>query len=113
MASKYRTAQGRTLDMAALAAKNEKSRAVGNMKVNARGDTIDSEGKIVIPVTEKVATSYAATVGTRSAHAKKSSPKATQAADPDYALTKEEQELLNQDEDDLQVEQIKAKETKK
>lgn len=113
MASKYRTAQGRTLDMAALAAKNEKSRAVGNMKVNARGDTIDSEGKIVIPVTEKVATSYAATVGTRSAHAKKSSPKATQAADPDYALTNEEQELLNQDEDDLQVEQIKAKETKK
>lgn len=113
MASKYRTAQGRTLDMTALAAKNEKARAVGNMKVNARGDTIDSEGKVVIPVTEKVATNYAATVGTRSAHAKKSAPKSTQAPEPTYELTNEERELLEQDSDDLEVEEIKAKEVKK
>jgi hypothetical protein len=113
MASKYRTAQGRTLDMAALAAKNEKARAVGNMKVNARGDTIDSEGKVVVPVTEKVATNYAATVGTRSAHAKKSGPKATQAPEPEYALTEEERELIGDEENDAEVEAIKAKESKK
>lgn len=54
----YRTAQGKSLDMAALAAKNEKTRAVGNMNVNARGDTIDSSGNIVIPVTKKVGKAY-------------------------------------------------------
>ncbi len=42
--SKYRTAMGKTVDMAALTAKNEKVRAVGNMSVNARGDTIDARG---------------------------------------------------------------------
>ena len=41
----YKTAMGKTVDMAALAAKNEKTRAVGNMKVNARGDTIDAQGR--------------------------------------------------------------------
>ena len=39
--AQYRTAQGKNIDMAALAAKNERTRAVGNMNVNARGDTID------------------------------------------------------------------------
>ena len=113
MASKYRTAQGRTLDMTALAAKNERARAVGNMKVNARGDTIDSEGKVVVPVTEKVATNYANTVGTRSAQSRKVAPKATQAPEPAYELTNEERELLDSEEDDLEVEAIKAKELKK
>lgn len=113
MANKYRTAQGQTLDMAALAAKNEKARAVGNMKVNARGDTIDGEGKVVIPVTEKVATNYAATVGTRSAHAKKSSSKSTQAPAVSYEMTEEERELLAEDASDAEVEAIKAKEQKK
>jgi len=110
---KFRTAQGRTLDMTALAAKNEKARAVGNMKVNARGDTIDSEGKVVVPVTEKVATSYAATVGTRSAHAKKVVQKPTQPLEQEYALSDEERDLLNEQNDDLEVEAIKAKEIKK
>ena len=54
----YRTAQGRPLDMASLAAKNEKTRAVGNMNVNARGDTIDSHGKVITPVTRKVGNRY-------------------------------------------------------
>lgn len=54
----YRTAQGRTLDMGQLVSKNEKTRAVGNMNVNARGDTIDSNGKIIVPVTKKVGNRY-------------------------------------------------------
>ena len=58
----YRTAQGRPLDMAQLAAKNETTRAVGNMNVNARGDTIDSNGKIIVPVTKKVGNRYQNTV---------------------------------------------------
>jgi hypothetical protein len=110
--AKFRTAQGKTLDMTALASQNEKARAVGNMKVNARGDTIDGEGKIVIPVTEKVADKYSRTVGQRSAQARSKpqpDPVHTKAVD----LTEEEKELLGDDEHDIEVEAIKAKETKK
>jgi hypothetical protein len=37
----YKTAQGRTIDMGAIKLKHETERAVGNMKVNARGDVVD------------------------------------------------------------------------
>ena len=50
----YRSAMGKSVDMGALVAKNEHVRAVGNMSVNARGDTIDSNGRIIKPVTAKV-----------------------------------------------------------
>ena len=43
----YRTANGKMLDMRSLALKNEQVRAVGNMKVNARGDMIDDGNQIV------------------------------------------------------------------
>lgn len=70
MMAKYKTALGRTVDMSALAAKNERTRAVGNMKVNARGDTIDSMGNVIKSVTSKVNSNYAKTVGNRSAKSK-------------------------------------------
>ena len=56
--AQYRTAQGKTVDMSTLAAKNEKTRAVGNMRVNARGDTIDGLGRIIEPATEKINNQY-------------------------------------------------------
>lgn len=37
----YKTAQGRSIDMGAIKLKHEQERAVGNMKVNARGDIVD------------------------------------------------------------------------
>jgi hypothetical protein len=43
----YRTAQGQNLDMAALKLRNETERAVGNLKVNARGDIIDESNKVL------------------------------------------------------------------
>jgi len=43
----YRTARGQTIDMESLQLANEKTIAVGNMKVNARGDKIGNGGKIV------------------------------------------------------------------
>jgi len=43
----YRSAQGKTVDLGALALKNETVRAVGNMNVNARGDKIDEQGNSV------------------------------------------------------------------
>jgi hypothetical protein len=43
----YRSAQGKTVDMGALLLQNEAIRAVGNMGVNARGDTIDSRNRVI------------------------------------------------------------------
>jgi hypothetical protein len=63
----YRTAQGKRLDMSVLARRNERVRAVGNMSVNARGDTIDNQGRVVVPVTKKVGDKYQRTVSSRAA----------------------------------------------
>lgn len=41
------TANGVPFDMAAFRAKNELTRAVGNMNVNARGDVLDSNNNII------------------------------------------------------------------
>lgn len=60
----YRSAQGRQIDMTQLASKNEKTRAVGNMNVNARGDVIDSNNKIVKDNTKRVKKNYSNTVTT-------------------------------------------------
>jgi hypothetical protein len=108
--TKYRTAMGKTIDMASLTAKNEKVRAVGNMSVNARGDTIDSQGKIVVPATQKVSSSYQKTVGNKSANLVKQQPNVSKPAVQE--LTKEEIELEQSFDNDLEIEQIKAKERK-
>ena len=47
MATNHRTARGIPVDMDRLRLANETSIAVGNMKVNARGDQIGSGGKVV------------------------------------------------------------------
>lgn len=43
----YRTMQGKEIDMGKLVNQNETTIAVGNMRVNARGDRIGAGGKIV------------------------------------------------------------------
>jgi hypothetical protein len=45
--AKYKTAQGKTIDIEKLRLVNEKTIAVGNMKVNARGDQLGQGGQIV------------------------------------------------------------------
>ena len=105
---KYRTAQGKTIDMTALASKYERTRAVGNMKVNARGDSIDSNNKITEPVTQKVGKSYSSTVGNKSAQVKNNPAPSPVAMDK----TKEELELEELSMDDAEIEAIKAKENK-
>ena len=65
-----RTARGRQLDMAGLIARQEKTRAVSNVKqVNSRGDEIDAQGKVVKPINQVVAESYASQVGNKGAQA--------------------------------------------
>jgi hypothetical protein len=114
--SKHRSALGKTVDMAALVAKNEKTLAVGNMKVNARGDDIDSHGRIIKSVTEKVNDIYGKTVGNKSAHVHRPQPKRPQPTpveQPKEDLTVWEREIDTSIEDDLEIEKIKAKEKEK
>ena len=65
MSRVYKTARGKSLDMASLIARQEKTRAVSNINaINSRGDEIDQQGNIVKPNTQRVADSYASQVGT-------------------------------------------------
>lgn len=124
---KYRTAQGKIIDMSQIAAKNEHVRAVGNMSVNARGDTIDSHGNIVVPVTKKVGKSYQQSVSNRAANIVKKKPKIdetgpvenTVIVEPvveaeevtiDPAELLDEELELEDDEDALEIEALKAAE---
>lgn len=54
----YRSANGKPVDMGALRLKNEKVRAVGNMKVNARGDEIDDFNRVITRKNEAVNKHY-------------------------------------------------------
>lgn len=58
----YRSANGKTVDMGALRLKNERVRAVGNMKVNARGDEVDDFNRIIASKNEAVNRHYRKTV---------------------------------------------------
>jgi hypothetical protein len=113
--AKYKTALGKTIDISVLASKNEKTRAVGNMAVNARGDSIDAQGRIITPVTEKVNQNYAKTVGNRSANPVKkiipdpiSQPKLEDLVE----LSQFEKELEETMTDDVAIEQLKEEELK-
>jgi hypothetical protein len=116
--AKYRTAQGKVIDMSQLASKNEKTRAVGNMSVNARGDTIDGQGKVIVPVTKKVGEKYQKTVSNRAANIVKRkqqdsfTPIETAPAPETKVdlseLVDEEFEFLDTTEEDNEIEAIKA-----
>lgn len=118
-----RTAQGKMIDINALIAKNEKTRAVGNMKANARGDIIDSQGRVVKTVNERVSETYSKTVGNKSANVVKKAPASKQVVAkpqepqqetiPTPSLTKEELELEKSfEEEEIEIEKIKKEEKK-
>jgi len=65
MGDLHRTAKGKIFDMAAMRAKNEHVRAVGNMQVNARGDTIDNQGNIINDRNKRVNERYMKGVASR------------------------------------------------
>jgi hypothetical protein len=54
----YRTAMGKTVDMGAIMLQNENTRAVGNMNVNARGDRVDANNRIIDKKTSQVNRQY-------------------------------------------------------
>ena len=54
----YRSANGKAVDMGALRLQNEKVRAVGNMRVNARGDIINDNKEVIRTRNEQVSKQY-------------------------------------------------------
>jgi hypothetical protein len=50
----YRSANGKMVDMGAIKLKNEEVRAVGNMNVNARGDVVDDQNRVIATRPEQV-----------------------------------------------------------
>jgi hypothetical protein len=59
----YKSANGKTVDMGSLALQNETVRAVGNMKVNARGDLIDEKNRVISKKTDQVNQTYKSQTG--------------------------------------------------
>lgn len=59
MGKTHTSMQGKIVDMEKLSLQNELTPAVGNMKVNARGDEIGTGGKIVRTREEVLAAHYA------------------------------------------------------
>lgn len=58
MANQFRTASGQVIDMEALRLKNEHVIAVGNMRVNARGDELGAGGLVVKDRNQRVDEHY-------------------------------------------------------
>ena len=54
----YKSASGKPVDMGALRLQNEKVRAVGNMRVNARGDEINDNNEVIRTRNEQVHQQY-------------------------------------------------------
>jgi hypothetical protein len=59
----YKSANGKIVDMGSLALQNETVRAVGNMKVNARGDLIDEKNRVISKKTDQVNQTYKSQTG--------------------------------------------------
>ena len=72
MSRRVKTARGQIIDMAALGAKNEKVRAVGNVLMNARGDRLNPDGSV----------KYSAEDIARMSHDRKEPPQQTAISDP-------------------------------
>ena len=58
MAKTYRTARGKGVDLSQILNDNEHVRAVGNMNVNARGDTLDSQNNQVESKNSRIKKQY-------------------------------------------------------
>ena len=54
----YKTMQGRMVDIDQLRSANESVQAVGNMNVNARGDVLGANGKVVTPKAQVIKKYY-------------------------------------------------------
>lgn len=120
MAKGHRTALGKMIDMDALRAKNERVRAVGNMRVNARGDVIDAHDRVINDNSRRVNEQYMKSVARKSniipdirptETAKNETSKLVPDPEPEIQLTAEEMEF--EQDDYLQVEELERSKSKK
>lgn len=77
MSSTHKSAMGKAIDMSAIRARNENVRAVGNMQVNARGDTIDKTNKVTDRVGQRVNRVYSKSTMNPTAVVKETMPQTT------------------------------------
>ena len=101
----HKTAMGKAVDMSSLVSQHEKTRAVGNMNVNARGDIVDSHNRVIQDNTKRVKTTYNNSVGD---HLTPSTPpvvtKTTTSelvADEPVELSDSEKELFDNDDEEV------------
>jgi hypothetical protein len=82
----YRSAQGKPVDMDAMRLRNEEEIAVGNMKVNARGDEL-GPGGVVVKTRNEVMTEYYSTnaVYTKESIANQKLPKHEELVPDDFS----------------------------
>ena len=93
----YKTAQGKIVDFGALVAENETIIAVGNCKVNARGDELGPGGKIVKTRNQLMEEHYATGAGgqvTPATMARSAAIAAAADAPPDIEDPMSEEEVL-------------------
>jgi len=130
----YRSMRGKSVDMDLLMKKNELTPAVGNAKVNARGDQLGPGGSIVkkredlvreyYDVAGKVKQSSGTPqtapvdeteqIETVDETPKKTTKRSTKKIEPEVELTVEEQELFNEAEtDDIWIEDAEGNFVKK
>ena len=96
MSSKiYKSAMGRSIDMGALLLQNENTRAVGNMKVNARGDLLNDANKVVETKNKQVQRHYQRQVTTNTTEQIPTS--STKAAKQQHAQKKSAKEKIAKD----------------
>jgi hypothetical protein len=75
----YRTAQGKTVDLGTIMLQNEHVRAVGNMNVNARGDKLDHNNRVVETKPKQIQKQNARTTNVSAEPVQTSATKAKQA----------------------------------
>jgi hypothetical protein len=103
----HKTAMGKAVDMSSLSSQHEKTRAVGNMNVNARGDIVDSHNRVIQDNTKRVKTTYNNSISDyltpgSPAEASRPSPKKSElVADEPVELTDDEKELFDDEEEEV------------
>ena len=98
----YRSSQGKSIDLGALLLQNESVRAVGNMGVNARGDRINIQNKVIDSKAKQLQRSYNKQIGPQDAIPQSFAPPvadviATQPVAPDPYQLQERNQKENTD----------------
>ena len=94
----YRTAQGKSIDLGTIMLQNETVRAVGNMKVNARGDKLDNNNCVVETKPQQIQRQNARTTNVSDApvHANVNKAKKARQAQAEQQAPAENQQTLQE-----------------